>query len=190
MKYAGWIIALGLVIVLLIQRACSPILPDPKFITTTVLVYDTQWHQVEIPLPKPISESIRLPELNSGSIDSFSLPDSILIKEHYTVRYYQQEYSDSNITLTLKDSVYTNKLTWQGFDYRLLRPTTVINTTIVEPVEVRNRWYVGIGLTDGVTGGSPSVGPEFLLSRDRYAYRIGYHSNNSIQASIYWRIGK
>jgi hypothetical protein len=114
-----------------------------------------------------------------------------VIRAYFTAHYYEEMIEDTNLIVMIQDSVFNNNITWRNFSYRLLRPTAIHNTTISKQPEVRNMYYLGVGTSVGVPGGSPALGPELLfLTKNKTAYRAAYLFPGTISASVYFKIGK
>jgi len=195
--FLGWAMALVIAIIALFHDGCTGCKSTTRSDSTTTVsyMYDTATHHGVIAPEKPETSILRLP--GEYIHDTIFIPapvDSMaVVIAYYTSRYYERAYTDSNIMVSFKDSVYRNELIWSAFDYRLLRPTAIVTTTVVKPVAARSSVYVGLGTAVGFMG-FPTAGPELLYtSKTRNAYRIGYHfgqNMSTINASVYWRIGK
>lgn len=186
------ILSLSLALIASLYRCCK--VENAQKETTVEYRYDTTIKTVTIEKIKPVTETLYLPSdvihdtfYKEGKIDSLGV-----VLAYYTARYYERNYSDSNIAINFRDSVYKNELAYTSFDYRLLRPTAII--TNVSKVEVRNHIYIGLGLSQGLTGVFPSVGPELLfIGKDKLAYRLSYQfgqNSGILGTSVYYKIGK
>jgi hypothetical protein len=184
----GWLIAIGLLIyIYLCQEHCAP---SPQQYDTTYTVthtYDTNIYSHQIPAPKPKASVEYVPyPVMIGEVDTAEV-----IRAYFTAHYYEEMIEDTNLIVMIQDSVFNNNITWRNFSYRLLRPTAIHNTTISKQPEVRNMYYLGVGTSVGVPGGSPALGPELLfLTKNKTAYRAAYLFPGTISASVYFKIGK
>lgn len=98
------------------------------------------------------------------SIDTFySPPDTItlidtvsILKDYYTIKSYNREWSDSNLIVNFTDTVYKCKLYPNPlFSYKIMRPTTIINNV----TNVNNyRRYVYIGTSIPINNSFNNVG--------------------------------
>lgn len=83
------------------------------------------------------------------STDSIFLPVKVdtsqVIKDYFTKYVYSDTIRDTNILATITDTVFKNSILHRAFDYRLLRPTQIITTTIVAPA--MSKIYL-----EGITG--------------------------------------
>jgi hypothetical protein len=58
-----------------------------------------------------------------------------VVLAYYTKVYSRQDYRDTNLTLTIEDTIYKNGIFSRGFSYNILRPTQTITTTINPPIK-------------------------------------------------------
>lgn len=136
--------------------------------TTTVYkprkVYDTVWAYYEIPIPQ----------------------DSLTLKEYFKVRYYKEVYKDTNIVITVSDSVAGYLLT-QNINYKLYRPLSITNstTTVVnnkEPLKSSKNWQLRGGVE--ATLNSAYLGLEF--QKDKWSYSGAYDPfNKQVKLGLY-----
>lgn len=64
-----------------------------------------------------------------------------ILREFFTSRYYLHEYRDSNITITIKDSVRYNAMVYRQLDYRWLKP--LVQETIHIMPAPKWHWLIG-----------------------------------------------
>lgn len=190
---SGWIFAMIILWIWLGENHCN----NGKHVSAdtshfTVYQYDTSWYTVNLPAPKPTSSTPRLPlPIDSANPSVLAIDTPAIIAKYYMANFYEQTIQDSNITATMRDSVWGNQITWRDFSYRLLRPTAINNTSIIKQVEARTQIFAGFGASVGVLGSSPTIGPELLLvSKNNTAFRAAYHFPGSVHASFYFKIGK
>jgi hypothetical protein len=192
-NYIGWLIAIALLIYIYVsQRHCGSVTQHADTSTTVVYVYDTNTYTPQVPPPTPRSSVIRLPAPAAASDKPLTPVDTAaIVHAYFMAHFYEQTIQDSNITATIRDSVYNNNITWRNFSYRLLRPTAIITNTIIKPVEARNQLYAGFGASVGVLGSSPTIGPELLfVTKNKTAYRAAFQLPGTVSASIYFKLGK
>jgi hypothetical protein len=75
----------------------------------------------------------------SQPIDSFAV-----VLAYYTKVYSRQEYRDTNLALTIEDTIYKNGIFSRGFTYNILRPTQTITTIINPPVKQKLTLSAGV----------------------------------------------
>jgi hypothetical protein len=195
--FLGWAMAFIIAIIAFFHEGCSGCKSTTRSDSTTTVSYkyDTATHHGIIAPAKPETSFVRLPGhyIHDTTFIPAPVDSMAVVIAYYTARYYERAFSDSNIQVSFKDSVYRNELIWSAFDYRLLRPTAIVTTTVVKPVAASSSVYVGFGTEVGFIG-FPTFGPELLYtSKNRRAYKLGYHfgqNMSTVNASIYWRIGK
>lgn len=191
-NYIGWLIAIALLIYIYVsQQHCGSGTQQADTSTSVVYAYDNNTYTPPVPSPTPRTSVSRLPAPSADSAKQLTPVDTAaIIRAYFMAHYYEQCIEDSNIIATISDTVFNNNITWRNFSYRLLRPTA-IHTTTIKPVEARNQLYAGFGAGVGVLGSSPTIGPELLfVSKNKTAYRAAYYLPGTIQASIYFKLGK
>jgi len=75
----------------------------------------------------------------SQPIDSLAV-----VLAYYTKVYSRQDYRDTNLTLTIEDTIYKNGIFSRGFSYNILRPTQTITTIINPPVKQKLTLSAGV----------------------------------------------
>lgn len=191
-NYIGWLIAIALLIYIYVsQQHCGSGTQQADTSTRVAYVYDTITYTPPVQPPTPRTSVSRLPAPAAESVKPPTPVDTpAIIRAYFMAHYYEQCIEDSNIIATIQDTVFNNSITHRTFSYRLLRPTAIVTNTIVKQPEDRNSWFLGFGSAVGVLQSSPTVGPELLITQNKYAYRIGYHFPGNVQAAIYIKIGK
>lgn len=122
------------IIALLIWNGCkkpSVNITEPQTIVNNI--YDST---------KVKSQTFHTQHTNTFRVDSvIVLPpksqpiDSLaVVLAYYTKVYSRQDYRDTNIALTIEDTIYRNGIFSRGFSYNILRPTKT-ETTIINPVQ-------------------------------------------------------
>jgi hypothetical protein len=132
------------VIGLLIWNGCkdSTIAP-PETQTIVNNIYDST---------KVKSQTFHTQHTNTFRVDSIivlppkSQPiDSLaVVLAYYTKVYSRQEYRDTNLALTIEDTIYKNGIFSRGFTYNILRPTQTITTIINPPVKQKLTISAGV----------------------------------------------
>jgi hypothetical protein len=158
---------IALCLIWLVWRSCNT--PTPTLGTTshsdTVYVIDTTKYQGVVNVTNPVNVIYNEVPVN---VDT-----AAILNKYYATYLYERNYTDSNITLTLFDSISQNKPKEARVAYRLLRPDKIITNTITNTVE-RNitllRPTVGFNYIHNVT-----VVPELGLQyKDRFNMAGGY----------------
>jgi len=67
-----------------------------------------------------------------------------VVMAYYTKVYSRQEYRDTNLALTIEDTIYKNGIFSRGFTYNILRPTQTITTVINPPVKQKLTLSAGV----------------------------------------------
>jgi len=132
------------VIVLLIWNGCKDSNPTPPETQTIVNnIYDSTMVKSQTFHTKETKtfrrDSVIVLPSDRHEIDS--LKD---ILAYYTKVYSRQDYRDTNITLTIEDTIYKNGIFSRGFSYNILRPTQTITTIINPPVKQKLTISAGI----------------------------------------------
>ncbi|MDI1233186.1 MAG: hypothetical protein PSX81_02765 [bacterium] len=75
-----------------------------------------------------------------------------VLKDYYSKKTGSNNYRDSNMSITVFDTLFKNSIVGRGLNYKILRPNTTIEKTITNTVtktiERKSRdWYVGSGYT-------------------------------------------
>lgn len=195
--YVGWGVALAVIIIALLQDKCSSrktgqSLPD-TLTQSTEKVYDTIPVRVELSNPKPYLEEIILPSAVSLPDSAHVIDSEAVFLAYYTARYYIDTLvNDTNLRAIISYKVFKNTPSDMVFDYTIMRPTTINNTTILKHTPQR-QFYGGIGIMASIINGTvPGVGPE-VYYKDKREHLFGvryYLPNNQIGCSVTFKIGK
>lgn len=130
-------------------------------------VYDTVWAYYEIPIPQ----------------------DSLVLKEYFKIRSYKNVYKDTNIVITVNDSV-AGYLIGQNINYKLYRPLSITNstTTIVnnkEPLKSPKKWELRGGVEANLN--SAYLGLQF--QKNKWSYGGAYDPfNKQVKAELYYTL--
>jgi len=183
-------IILILFIVILLQKSCAPP-PNPNNDSTTVVTkivtkYDTITKEIPVYIPKWKTKIIR-------EIDSFPFPidTNEILKDYFTLYYYEDIIKKDSLTLYIKDTITENKIKNRIVNYSIIYPTTIIYR---DSLIKKNEFFYGLGLV-GNQNGLHYVGPEFLL-KTKYgnAYGLGIGLNGKLEPALgirtYWKFGK
>lgn len=111
---------------------------------------------------------------------------SKILEQYYAKHVYTRSYEDTNIKVTLKDTVSQNKLSQANLTYQLMKPTQIIinNEVVLKPV---NKYFIGATLR---TDTSLSINA-YMLTKKEILIGAGYDPlSNVISASGAFRIFK
>ena len=115
--------------------------PCPTVTQNTVYVHDTIHHNI----PNDIYHYVYRTD-TIIRVDSFPrhVDTAFILRDYYAKHFYTRTWTDSLLSVELKDMVTENKPYPQKFTYEILRPQTV-NVTKVDNSVVHNRYvYLGI----------------------------------------------
>lgn len=102
--------------------------PCPQIESDTVYLHDTVIHEIYDTIPYYI---IRVDTVIQYEIIYENVDSSVIIERWlYSYEIYDREWNDSLITVTLKDTIFQNEPIGCIFNYKILRPQTVIHNTI------------------------------------------------------------
>lgn len=99
----------------------------PDVLADTVYVKDTILHYIPdtIPYYTVIYDSIVYHDTVYKDVDTAEI-----LKDYFAVHYFTRNWTDSLLTVTLKDAVSRNSLLDNTFTYKILRDQQVINNVI------------------------------------------------------------
>jgi len=103
-----------------------------------------------------------------------------IIREYFTSRSYLHEYRDSNLVITINDSVKFNSIAYRNLTYKLLRP--YLTETINILPEAKWNWMVGFNYE--FRQPYPGVVPTFGFNYKAWSLMAGYnliYKTSSIQ---------
>lgn len=86
-----------------------------------------------------------------------ALDTQAIIKRYFTRRFTENSYRDSNLSLTVFDTLFQNAIIGRSFSYKIFRPNTVITKTVSNR---SNGLYIGAGYLPQ-TGIYPTVSCTF-----------------------------
>lgn len=92
-----------------------------------------------------------------------------IIESWFTHYYYSQTLRDSNIEASIKDTISQNRIISRHFTYKILRPDSIVTSTITQPKN-NNNIYAGMGVCWGT---NPKIGPALIVTRNRFAFQAG-----------------
>lgn len=117
-------------------HSCNKPQPQSESSTKTIILrYDTVIHEV-------LSHTIY--EHDSSKVMIEHIPDTgKLVQDYFTQRTFTDSLKDSSIEASYSATIWKNSFYNPKFTYKLTRPQTIINQTIVEPYEPHYKVYIG-----------------------------------------------
>lgn len=93
---------------------------------------------VELKYDSTIYQPIGLPDPIKVSRDTIYLPASIdtmaVIEKYFTRSIYVDSFTDKNIIIQIKDTLYKNEIHGRGVLYKILRPDSITTLTITKTI--------------------------------------------------------
>ncbi len=123
--------------------------PEPTIVTNTVIVTDPYWHHIADSLANlPPKEKIKwLPQDTLFTpTDTFfkDIDTAAILKNHYSIfRYHWYKLDTGLLELNLYTTISQNKPLNYEMDYKILKPTSVTNTTVDNSVTFTKYIYLG-----------------------------------------------
>lgn len=190
--------------ILLFHFVCTPKCPPCPENNITPIIQDRP--KTILPdnkgglVPKKIvqrffKKSVKLSEIpDTGAVKNtiqFILPEdfcSELYKNHYSVKYYSEFYTDSAMKITVQDSITENKISWQKVDYLRMLPDK-----IVEVYKPRNKVFIGGSISTNLLS-IPDMGINmaFMNKRDQIFF-VHWNALDRAQngtVGMYWKVQK
>jgi len=131
--------------------------------------------------------------------DSFmvQLPSSIdtqaVILAYFQPRIYSDTITDKNLSLFIFDSLFSNQIKSRQVSYKLLRPDSIIEKTVIVSQTLtpdpRNRIFAGASIQGGPQN-SPRLLPSLIFQNKKLnQYLVSYDIfSNQIQLGYYFKI--
>jgi hypothetical protein len=115
--------------------------PEPIINTNTVIIHDTIIHEITDSFPYYVqkTDSIVYRDTVLLKVDT-----ALILKDYFALHYYTRNWQDSLLQVDLKDVISENKFIENDFRYKILRPLTIINTTIDQSIHYSKYVYLGI----------------------------------------------
>ena len=132
--------------------------------TETVMKYDTVTKVIKEPYEviKDTTIYVQLP----GKIDTVEV-----IREYFSKNYVERQFKDSNIVVTVKDTLYKNDIESGKLEYKWLQPTSITTNT----TEVNNYYnYVSAGVSTNDVMNVNSVSLDLSLHTKKWYFTTGY----------------
>ena len=181
------VVIVALVITIFLLRQCNPSQPvgDEVVIKTEV-----KWDTIKKEVPKYIPKLVSKVEID---IDTFSTPidTTAILKDYYSIAYYEDYQELDSLTLTIKDSITQNRIYLRLLEYKIAYPTKTITKEIYKN---KREFFVGLGMT-GNREQIQYFGGELLYkNKKRQAFGAGIGINQNLVPTIsgrmYWKLGK
>lgn len=115
--------------------------PDPSIITNTVLIHDTIIHEITANHYIQNTDTIIYTDTVFREVDT-----AMILKDYFAIHVYNRHWEDTLIKVDLKDTVTQNTFLGNKFKYEILRPQTIINTTVDNSVHYNKYLYVGLDI--------------------------------------------
>lgn len=189
---SGWIVALIMFGLLMVQRACdnSPA-PISKNDSTVVTRVDTFY----LPAPPPVIKKIPVPVEVPGPVQYVPVQGKIdtaaIVKNYLRSKVYHRTLAnDSVLFASLTDTVVHNSLTASTFTYRLKRGPMVIkeNTTVTLTAKPTRKLFAGLAISGN--GTQFGFGPDVIyMNKKEQTFGAGYDAVNGIASlRTHWKI--
>ena len=120
------VIIVALIITIFLLRQCNPTQPSEDTIITKV---EVKWDTIKKEVPKYIPKLVSKTEID---IDTFTIPidTTAILKDYYSVNYYEDYQELDSLTLTIKDSISQNRIYLRLLEYKIAYPTKTITKEI------------------------------------------------------------
>lgn len=183
-----WIIIAALVLIIVLQRACTPEVKPVQIAgksdTTYVHIHDTIREVKLIPITKivehrpapiTISDTVFLPE--TAVVDTANI-----LKDYFATRNYSDTNEIAYGNFIIQDAITQNKVKTRVIAYNLSIPE--IKQTLITPQ--KNQVYLGLDI--GGTKDWISFGPQFTLkTKTDKMYHLG--ASYTTQNQFYFHVG-
>ncbi len=113
--------------------------PEPTIVTNTVILHDTvihtidKWHYVQN------TDTIIYTDTIIQPVDTAKI-----LADYFALHVYSRNWTDSLLTVDLRDTVTQNKFLQNDFRYKILRPQII--TTIVTDNSIHYSKYIYLGV--------------------------------------------
>lgn len=132
--------------------------------TETVFKYDT--------ITKVIKEPYKVLKDTTIYVDLPTKIDTVIvIKEYFSKHYVEREFKDSNIIVTVKDTLYKNDILTGNMEYKWLQPTQVTTNT-----SITNNYYkyLSVGISTNNIAKVESFSLDLSYHTKKWYYLAGY----------------
>ena len=182
--WAGFI----LMLVLFLQK-CGCVKYDQQIIlhdTTITKKYDSVPKYIKVNAPVVIDSAfVAVPVI----VDT-----AAILKRYFAVYHYSQTLADTNVSVTITDTLTQNKIIARGFIYKLLKPvsTTIITNTIEQKANPTREFYAGGFIQANNKGSNVSAGAQLhFKTKKQTLHTVGYDAlQQKAMLGISIKIGK
>jgi hypothetical protein len=113
-------------------------------------------------------------------LDTILYPDTILqqvdtakiLKNYFALHIYDRDWKDTNIVITLRDTITQNKYLHNDFAYKILRPQTIINNTVDNYIIYNHYGFIGF---TGVLKDYKQSSIDFIYAAPKLYLGVGYN---------------
>lgn len=182
------IIIIGLLIVILLMRTCSP-KPCPPPSTKI----EVKWDTIEYTTPHYIPKILKKTETKTDSfyknVDTFAI-----LRDYYANYFYMDTLDNDSIKIFINDIVSENKIQDRVVKYNYRQKTTIItNERYKDTFLNKRKLYYGFGI-GGQSTGFNYFGAELLYANKKnQAYGLSFGINNNfspvIKTTFLWKVG-
>jgi len=115
----------------------------PEIITNTVIIHDTLIRNIVDSFPYYIVKTNTI--IKRDTIPRI-IDTAKILKDYYAYHVYNRKWQDTLIQVSIQDTVTENRFLGNNFNYRILRPQTIINNTQDNSITYNSYLYGGIDL--------------------------------------------
>lgn len=135
----------------------------PQIVTNTVIVHDTTKRVIIDRVPYYIVKRDTIVETKTV----FTKVDTAkILQDYYAIHYYTRTWQDSLLKVTLEDAITENVSIDNKFTYEILRPQSIISTTVNNSVVWSKRIYFGLDI--------PIKNIKYINLEGIYDFKSGY----------------
>ncbi len=170
-----------------IVKECSHAPAPDKLLKTEIhnhYYYDSTEHHITI------NNHTLLPAQSIAEPIPQNIDSAAIARMYYTENIYQQESADSNVHISITDTIARNMIKGRKLTYKLIRPVK-IEQTINNVYASKKKFELFAGIHGGCSlTGIRSIGPEAIfIQNDNRAYSLNYNFiDKSINAGMAWKI--
>jgi hypothetical protein len=145
-KYIKQVIALGVLVLLILSfiGGCAThrkLFKCPKMTIDTIMVIDS--------FPKIIRDSFPYYTSKQDTVfywDTvfYDVDTAAILRDYFALHIYNRQWKDSLIRVNLSDTITQNRPIGNFFEYRILRPQTIINNSVDNTITYNWYWTAGI----------------------------------------------
>lgn len=135
--------------------------PEPTIVTNTVILHDTVTHYIDKWHYSQHTDTILYPDTVIQAVDT-----AAILRDFFALHVYSRNWTDSLLTVDLRDTVTQNKFLQNEFKYRILRPQTIIYQTLDQSIHYNKYFYLGLDL--------PTYNMEYSEVTALYAFDKGF----------------